>query len=151
MGPTQVGQEGAQPAFSGSDHRCACGHKHETSVDLIDLQGRVKGLADGPGVDATPNSSPDGKTVVFVSGRTTVASFYVTDEDGTEAKQLTNVGLENYMLFGGPPKGFVPPPVSSHHMEWLSDDVLRYNAGGGELWKLNVRTGEASADLGGEK
>lgn len=127
------------------------GLKHETSVGIIDMKGHVKVLADGPGVDATPSISPDGRTVVFVSGRTTVASFYVTDVDGTAPKQLTNVGMDSTMLYGGPPKGFVPPPVSSHHMEWVSDDVLRYNAGGGEFWMLNVRTGEALADLGGEK
>ncbi|SEM06932.1 TolB protein [Stigmatella aurantiaca] len=126
-------------------------HKHETSVGIIDLKGQVKVLADGPGVDATPSISPDGRTVIFVSGRTTVASFYVTDVDGAEPRQLTNVGLENWMLFGGPPKEFVPPPVSSHHMEWLSNDVLRYNAGGGAFWTLNVRTGAAAPDLGGDK
>ncbi len=125
--------------------------RHETSVGIIDLNGRVKVLADGPGVDATPSISPDGKTVVFVSGRTSVASFFVTTVDGGVAKQLTNVGLENYSLFGGAPANFVPPPVSSHHMEWLNDDVLRYNAGGGEFWKLNVRTGQAAPDVGGEK
>jgi len=89
--------------------------------------------------------------VVFVSGRTTVASFYVTTVDGAQARQLTNQGLENWMLFEGVPASFVPPPVSNHHMEWVSDDVLRYNAGGGEFWKLNVRTGQAAPDLGGEK
>ncbi len=124
---------------------------HETSVGIIDLKGRVKVLADGPGVDATPAISPDGKTVVFVSGRTTVASFYVTTVDGGEPRQLTNVGLENWMLFEAVPATFVPPPVSSHHMEWLSDDVLRYNAGGGAFWTLDVRTGKAAPDLGGEK
>ncbi|RKH30618.1 TolB family protein [Corallococcus sicarius] len=124
---------------------------HETAVGIIDMNGRVKVLADGPGVDATPSISPDGKTVVFVSGRTSVASFYVTTVEGAEAKQLTNVGLENWQLFGGPPKEFVPPPVSSHHMEWLSDDVLRYNAGGGAFWTLNVRTGHAAPDVEGAK
>jgi TolB protein len=124
---------------------------HESSVALIDLNGRVKVLADGPGIDATPSISPDGKTVVFVSGRTSVASFFVTTVDGAAPRQLTNVGLESHMLFGGAPEGFVPPPVSSHHMEWVSDDVLRYNAGGGEFWKINVRTGQAAPDLGGEK
>ncbi|QAT88074.1 Protein TolB [Corallococcus coralloides] len=123
---------------------------HETAVGLIDLQGRVKVLADGPGVDATPSISPDGRTVVFVSGRTSVASFYVTNVEGAPARQLTNVGLENWMLFGGPPKEFVPPPVSTHHMEWLNEDVLRYNAGGGAFWKLNVRTGHAAPEVGGE-
>ena len=124
---------------------------HETSVGIIDLNGRVKVLADGPGVDATPTISPDGKTVLFVSVRTSVASFFVTTVDGAEPKQLTNVGLESHMLYGGAPASFVPPPVSSHHMEWLNDDVLRYNAGGGEFWKINVRTGQAAPDLGGEK
>jgi TolB protein len=127
------------------------GEGHETSVALIDLNGRVKVLADGPGIDATPSISPDGKTVVFVSGRTSVASFFVTTVDGAAPRQLTNIGMESHMLFGGAPEGFVPPPVSSHHMEWVSDDVLRYNAGGGEFWKINVRTGQAAADLGGEK
>lgn len=127
------------------------GEGHETSVGIIDLNGRVKVLADGPGIDATPSISPDGKTVVFVSGRTSVASFFVTTVDGAEPKQLTNVGLESHMLYGGAPTSFVPPPVSSHHMEWVNNDVLRYNAGGGEFWKLNVRTGQAAADLGGEK
>jgi len=36
-------------------------------------------------------------------------------------------------------------------MQWVGNDVLRYNAGGGEFWKLNVRTGEAFADVGGDK
>jgi len=117
---------------------------HETSVGIIDLNGRTKVLADGPGVDATPTISPDGKTVLFVSVRTSVASFFVTTVDGVEPKQLTNVGLESHMLFGGAPESFVPPPVSSHHMEWLNDDVLRYNAGGGEFWKLNVPGGSGS-------
>ncbi|WP_224243200.1 TolB family protein [Hyalangium gracile] len=124
---------------------------HETSVALIDLKGNVKVLADGPGVDAAPSISPDGKTVVFVSGRTTVASFYVTTVEGEEPRQLTNVGLENWMLFEGVPASFVPPPVSSHHMEWVSEDVLRYNAGGGAFWTINVRTGQAAADVGGDK
>lgn len=124
---------------------------HETAVGIIDLKGRVKVLADGPGVDATPSISPDGRTVVFVSGRTSVASFFVTTVEAAAPKQLTNVGLENWMLFGGPPKEFVPPPVSSHHMEWLNEDVLRYNAGGGAFWTLNVRTGQAAPDLGGDK
>lgn len=129
----------------------ADGEGHETSVGIIDRKGQVKVLADGPGVDAVPTISPDGRTVVFVSGRTGVASFFVTTVDGEKAKQLTNIGLENWMLFEGVPASFVPPPVSNQHMEWVSQDVLRYNAGGGEFWKLNVRTGQAAPDLGGDK
>jgi TolB protein len=124
---------------------------HETSVGIISLDGRVKVLADGPGVDAVPTISPDGKTVIFASGRTSVASFYRTSVEGEEPVQLTNVGLENWMLAQAVPATFVPPPVSNYAMEWVNKDVLRYNAGGGEFWKLNVRTGQAAPDLGGDK
>ncbi|WNG62432.1 hypothetical protein F0U59_02970 [Archangium gephyra] len=124
---------------------------HETSIGIVDLTGRVKEIADGPGVDAMPSISPDGKTVVFVSGRTTVASFFRTTVDGAEPVQLTNKGLSAWLLSQGEPADFVPPPVSNYAMEWVDDDTLRYNAGGGEFWKLNVRTGEASPDLGGGK
>ena len=124
---------------------------HETSIGIVDLTGRVKEIADGPGVDAMPSISPDGKTVVFVSGRTTVASFFRTTVDSAEPVQLTNKGLSAWLLSQGEPADFVPPPVSNYAMEWVDDDTLRYNAGGGEFWKLNVRTGEASPDLGGGK
>lgn len=124
---------------------------HETSIGIVDLTGRVKELADGPGVDAMPSISPDGKTVVFVSGRTSVASFFRTTVDGAEPVQLTNKGLSAWLLSQGEPADFVPPPVSNYAMEWVDENTLRYNAGGGEFWKLDVRTGEASPDLGGEK
>jgi WD40 repeat protein len=124
---------------------------HETSIGIVDLTGRVKEIADGPGVDAMPTVSPDGKTVVFVSGRTSVASFFRTTVDGAEPVQLTNKGLSAWLLSQGVPDDFVPPPVSNYAMEWVDNDTLRYNAGGGEFWKLNVRTGEASPDLGGDK
>jgi hypothetical protein len=65
--------------------------------------------------------------------------------------QLTNVGLENWMLAQAVPDTFVPPPVSNYAMEWVDKDTLRYNAGGGEFWKINVRTGKAAPDLGGDK
>jgi Tol biopolymer transport system component len=124
---------------------------HETSIGLVDLTGRVKELADAPGTDAMPTVSPDGKTVVFVSGLTSVASFFRTSVDGAEPVQLTNKGMSAWLLSQGVPADFVPPPVSNYAMEWVNNDVLRYNAGGGEFWKLNVRTGESSPDLGGEK
>ncbi|HEX8826236.1 MAG TPA: hypothetical protein VF794_40400 [Archangium sp.] len=124
---------------------------HETAIGIVDLTGRVKELADAPGLDAMPTLSPDGKTVVFVSGRTSVASFFRTTVDGAEAVQLTNKGMNAWLLSQGEPADFVPPPVSNYSMEWVGNDVLRYNAGGGEFWKLNVRTGEAFADVGGDK
>jgi TolB protein len=122
---------------------------HETAIGIVDLTGRVKELADGPGMDIMPTISPDGKTVVFVSTRTSVASFFRTTLEGVEPVQITNKGMSAWLLSQGVPSDFVPPPVSSYSLEWVNNDVIRYNAGGGEYWKLNVRTGEAFADVGG--
>lgn len=124
--------------------------EHETAVAVSDLEGNVTVLADAPGVDDRPALSPDGNTVVFVSGRTGVASFYRTTLEGAPPVQLTNVGIALGVPRKGPPPGFVPPPVVGDRVQWLSDDVIRYDAGGGELWTLDIRTG-AGAREGGAK
>ncbi|GEN11996.1 TolB protein [Myxococcus fulvus] len=121
---------------------------HETAVGFVGVDGRVTVVADGPGLDAMGSVSPDGRTVVFVSGRTTMASWFRTTLDGAEPVQLTNVGLKAGALRDGVPANFVPPPINTGAMEWLSEDRLRYAAGGGELWTLDVRTGVAVREGG---
>ena len=116
----------------------------DSAVFLSDRAGNVTVLADGEGVDDRPSVSPDQKTVVFVSGRTGVASLWRTTLDGAPPVQLTNQHVTVGEERTGPPEGFVPPPVMAERIEWVSDDVVRYDAGGGELWDVNVRTGEAS-------
>jgi hypothetical protein len=103
-------------------------------------------LADSDGVDDRPSVSPDGVTVVFVSGRTGVASLYRTTTDGAAPVQLTNLGLEIGLEREGPPEGFVPPPVLPDAIEWVSNDIIRYDAGGKELWRVDVRTGSATKE-----
>jgi hypothetical protein len=123
----------------------------EAPASLVELGGRVKEFASGNDLDTPRTLSPDGRTVVFVSDRTSVASFFRTTVDGEEPVQLTNTGLSAELLSQGVPEDFVPPPVFPYTLEWVDDDVLRYDAGGGEFWMLNVRTGEASPDLGGDE
>lgn len=124
----------------------------ETKVALVRKDGTLTVIADGAGSDTRPMISPDGKTVVFVSGRTGVASFFRTTVEGGEPVQLTNVALEA----GAPnedesdPAGFVPPPASAARSEFVDADTLRFDAGDGELWTLNIRTG-AAARVGGAK
>lgn len=115
--------------------------EHETAVAVTDLEGNVAVIADAPGVDDRPTLSPDGETLLFVSGRTGIASFYRTTVHGDPPVQLTNVGIKAGVPRTEDPPGFVPPPVVADRVEWLSDDVIRYDAGGGELWTLHVRTG----------
>ena len=116
----------------------------DSAVFLSDRAGNVTVLADAEGVDDRPSVSPDQKTVVFVSGRTGVASLWRTTLDGAPPVQLTNQHVTVGEERTGPPESFVPPPVMAERIEWVSDDVVRYDAGGGELWDVNVRTGEAS-------
>jgi hypothetical protein len=123
------------------------GDDGETAVALTDLSGNLQVLADSDGVDDRPALSPDGQTVVFVSGRSGVASLWRTTTTAEAAVQLTNVGLEP-TGDDVEPRGFVPPPVSGARLTWVSNDVLRYDAGGGEYWQVNVRTGNATREGG---
>lgn len=122
--------------------------KGDSAVFHADVNGNVTVLADAEGVDDRPSVSPDEKTVVFVSGRTGVASLWVTTLDGAEPKQLTNKDLLVGEERTGPPEGFVPPPVMADRIEWVSADEIRYDAGDAEMWTVNVRTGEAKLEGG---
>lgn len=122
-------------------------HDGETAVEVVDAQGVVRRLADDLGVDDRPTFSPDGRTVVFVSGRTGIASLWRTTVDGAPPVQVTNVGIALGKR-DGPPDGFVPPPVRGDLVEWLSNDELRYDAGDGEMWVVDVKSGAARREGG---
>lgn len=124
------------------------GDEGETAVAVADLSGELRVLADGAGVDDRPMLSPDGRTVVFVSGRTGVAALYRTSVDGEEAVQLTNTTLEAGVEREGDPADFVPPPLDAARVHWVTPDVIRYDAGGGEHWRVDVRTGAATKEGG---
>jgi hypothetical protein len=133
----------------------------DTRVVLAAADGAINVLADAEGVDDRGSVSPDGVTVVFVSGRTGIASLFRTTIHGGAAVQLTNVGIalpEVAELAGdevdvaedAAPVGFVPPPVSADVVTWLSADVVRFDAGGGEFWKVDVRSGVATREGGAQ-
>lgn len=114
----------------------------ETAIAVANPDGVVTVLADGDGVDDRPSVSPDGKTIVFVSGRTGVASLWRTTTDGAEPVQVTNSHIEAGVERNGDPEGFIPTPILVDRIEWVSADVVRYDAGDGDFWEVNVRTGE---------
>jgi hypothetical protein len=120
----------------------------ETAIAIADRHGNLEILADAEGVDDRPTISPDGKTVVFVSGRTGIASLFRTTIAGDPPVQLTNAHLEPGLEREGDPEGFVPPPVQASRISWSSADVVRYDAGGGEYWQVDVRTGRADREGG---
>jgi hypothetical protein len=133
----------------------------DTRVVLAAADGALNVLADAEGVDDRGSLSPDGVTVVFVSGRTGMASLFRTTIHGGAPVQLTNIGLtrpelpelsgdEVDVAEDAAPAGFVPPPVSSDVVTWLSADVVRFDAGGGEFWKVDVRSGVATREGGAQ-
>jgi hypothetical protein len=139
--------DGNRVAFTARPTRTDVDPDVEASITLVDRNGNSKRVADLPGQDSRPMVSPDGKTVVFIADVTGVASFFRTTVDGETPVQLTNIGIAPGISRDAPPAGFVPPPISNYSVEWVSADVLKYNAGDA-FWTINVRTG-AAAPVGG--
>lgn len=76
----------------------------------------------------------DGSTVVFVSGRSGVASLWRVDVDGGGLRQLTNRGQRPGHLDAA----FVPPPARA--MREVSG-ALVYDDGSGRLWRVDAAAG----------
>ena len=91
---------------------------------LSEPGGELTRLTDNPGVDDRPVWSPDGGRVLFVSGRSGLASLWVMGRDGTKEVQLTNVDLR--WKRGAAPVGFVPVPVRSRDVSWSGDGTVAY-------------------------
>jgi TolB protein len=89
-----------------------------------------------------PAISPDGERVAYVSGKSGIASIWLTSFDDGDPIQLTNVGLTSPALSeapldgprhtpGQPPAGFVPPPrdgslrFDGDHLRWEAPDGPR--------------------------
>ena len=106
-------------------------------VDLAD--GLRRRLTDTPGVDDRPVWSPDGRKILFVSGRTGIASLWVMGRDGSGMTQVTNKGIRGGI--GRAPEGFVPVPLSTKTIVWEGGEKVTYAAGDGH-WRVDF-AGEA--------
>ena len=95
-----------------------------------------RALAPHPGPDELPLLLDDGAQVVFVSGRSGVASLWRVDVDGGGLLQLTNRGQRPGHL----DDRFVPPPARSMRQE--GDDVV-YDDGSGRVRRVNARVAAA--------
>jgi len=120
--------------------------KHEeaglgTDIWLIGVpDGRELRLTNEPGVDDRPAWSPDGEQILFVSGRSGLASLWMMSPDGGGQVQITNKGIKGGT--GRAPEGFVPVPLSSRDLRWKESRRVTYSGGDG-LWNVDIETGEA--------
>ena len=103
-----------------------------------------RALAAARGADGLPFLLEDGR-LLFVSTRTGVASIFVVELDGTQLRQLTNVGLKPGRLGDR----FVPPPIAGDGMRQQGALVL-YDAGDA-TWSIDVDSGAAVLAPGGAR
>lgn len=111
---------------------------------VLDLdRGTRRTVTDHP-LDSSPFLVPGSDDVLFVSGRTGIASLYLA-RPGRPPRQLTNVGMRRL-----DPATFIPVP--GRELEWIPGTrtaifIARY---GGEAtrWQIDVDTG-AAIRLGG--
>lgn len=102
----------------------------ETDLWHVSREGHARAISPAPGPDDLPFALADGR-IVFVSGRTTVASLWIVDPSSSQATQLTNRGL----VAGKPMSGFVPPPTLV--LEATASELV-YDAGGGDVRRVTI-------------
>lgn len=108
------------------------------AIDRIDLDtGEVKRVVSGLGGAATPQVSPDGKTVAFVRRVGLKTVLFVKDlETGNEKPifhRLNRDAQETWAIFG------VHPGYS-----WTPDGKSIVTSAEGRFWKVDVLTGNAT-------
>ncbi len=85
--------------------------------------------------DDIPVWSPDGRHILFVSGRMGIASLWMMQADGNDLRQITNHGLVQKQ--GKAPEGFIPVPVFNNAIVWPEQGKLYFHSGD-ELWELQA-------------
>lgn len=105
---------------------------------LLDLDRGTRRVVTEHPLDSSPFVRPGSDDVLFVSGRTGVASLWLA-RPGQPARQLTNVGASEVGA------GFVPVP--GRELAWLDGRTAVYAAsyhGASTLWALDVDSGKAA-------
>lgn len=98
------------------------------------LGGPQRAIAAFPGSsESRPIFTPDDRAVIFVSGKSSLASLYRVELASGALTQLTNVGATRV----GPE--FVPPPPDAASMHF-EGEVLVY-AASGKTWRIDARGG----------
>lgn len=133
----RIAELAANPGVAPEGDRLAYvqGKVPKTSIVLHHLGSGESRIATSDPTAYAPHVVPETDDVLFVSGRTGLASYFVAGADGTE-RQLTNIGLSQVT------KGFVPLAVSQ--LVWIPGTrscVFTAHYDSDVLWKLDVTNG----------
>ena len=115
------------------------GVAYQSAIELVTRGGSNKRLlAPATGTHGTPIFTPDGKALVFSSGRTGTVSLWRIDLDGSGERQLTNREPAAASAMG---PTFTPPPISSRGMRFLDARTLEYDGGEAKI-RVDVESGK---------
>ena len=100
----------------------------DDDIYVIDASGdNVRNLTNHPALDSSPDWSPDGRQILFLSNRDGGINTYVMDADGQNVRQLTNY----------PPRGeFADGPAWSPDGERIAFEWVQ--AGGTGIYVMNA-------------
>ncbi len=99
--------------------------------------GNATRITDGPGYDAQPRFSPDGKRIVFVSDRSGSENLYTVAPDGVELRAFTTGEGQRYASPEWTPDGQYIV-VSRGHYTAVSEDLYLYRKDRAVGTQLNV-------------
>jgi hypothetical protein len=107
----------------------------ETDLWMVTDDGQPpRALAAAPGADDSALVLHDGR-VLFVSGRTGIASLWIVDADPMATpRQLTNQGQRP----GALTSSFVPPPATTPTQQ---GSAIVYDGGDGTVWRVDLDSG----------
>ncbi len=122
---TRLAADAGTPAFSPDGRRIAyaalpAGWRPGTAPGVVELRvleratGASRTLTAGY-ADAEPIWTPDGRTVLFLSGRTGLLSLWKVAADGRALRQVTNAGVR------ATDPDFVPSPAAGTDVRWSPD------------------------------
>jgi Tol biopolymer transport system component len=143
-----AGEQGLNPALSVQGHHLAYTRRltHQ-SVSRVDVagqkaqEGSTADLISSPGSDESPQYSPDGTRIVFISSRSGAPEVWVCNSDGSGAFQLTHLGA---IVTGSPrwsPDGEKIVFDSNREGHF---DVYETDATGGRLRRLTSSPNDAA-------
>ena len=89
-------------------------------------------LTYNPGVDITPEYSPDGRKLVWLSERDGVAELYTMNADGTQPRRLTTLGL---------PMGLLLNPTWSPDGRTIAFQMASADNSGWDVYAMPARGG----------
>ncbi len=107
-----------------------------TTIELMDSNGSVIREIVPAGDNSMPMFTPDGKQILYVCADTGIVSWYIINVDGSNRRQLTNIGMEFL------DDSFVPIPSTYDQAEFIDSTHFRY-LDDKDIWILDITTGKA--------